>query len=84
MKAAVTGCGLALPLPQLSAEPLPVQHKEGTSHGFLVLRSQQGQRLATGELIQTVEGERVTGELVLHFNDGMQLRRVLMLKAYPV
>ena len=62
--------GLALPLPQLSATPVPVQHKEGTSHGFVVLRSQQGQSLATGEVIQTVEGERVTSELVLHFKDG--------------
>lgn len=62
--------GLALPLPQLSATPVPVQHKEGTSHGFVVLRSEKGQRLATGEMVQTVDGERVTSELVLHFNDG--------------
>lgn len=54
----------------LSATLIPVKHKEGTSHGFLVLRSQDGQTLATGDLIQTVEGEKVTNELVLRFKDG--------------
>jgi hypothetical protein len=39
-------------------------------HGFIVLRSQEGQQLATGEMIQTVEGESVTSEIVLHFSDG--------------
>jgi hypothetical protein len=62
--------GVALYPSQLSARLIPVRHKEGTSHGFVVLRSQEGQELATGEIIQTIEGERVTSELVLHFGDG--------------
>lgn len=57
-------------LPKVSATLIPVRHKEGTSHGFLVLRSQDGQTLATGSMIQTVEDEDVTNELVLHFKDG--------------
>ena len=61
---------LAVCVPNLSATLIPVKHKEGTLHGFLVLRSQDGQTLATGDMIQTVEGETVTSELVLHFKDG--------------
>jgi len=49
---------------------VPVKHREGTAHGFLVLRSEQGSALASGELIQTLNGERVTSRLELHFKDG--------------
>lgn len=52
------------------AEVVPVRHKEGTAHGFLVLHSLDGKLLATGETIQTTEGERVTSETVFHFRDG--------------
>jgi hypothetical protein len=55
---------------ELSATLIPVKHKEGVSHGFIVLHSQDGRRLAAGDMIQTVEGERVTSEVVLHFGDG--------------
>jgi hypothetical protein len=53
-----------------SATLIPVKHKEGVAHGFIVLRSQQGQQLATGDMIQNVEGGRVVSEVVLRFNDG--------------
>lgn len=53
-----------------SAELVPVRHKEGTVHGFLVLRSQDQKLIATGEMIQTTNGERVTSEIVFHFRDG--------------
>lgn len=49
---------------------VPAKHKEGTSHGFLVLHSLDGKLLATGQLIQTIEGERITSEVVFHFRDG--------------
>jgi hypothetical protein len=57
-------------LPQCSGTSIPVKHKEGVSHGFIVLHSKDGQMLATGDMIQTIEGERVTSEVVLHFKDG--------------
>ena len=47
-----------------------MRHKEGVAHGFLVLSTQQGETLATGDQIQTVRGDRVTTELVFHFKDG--------------
>src|SRR4051812_45574655 len=43
---------------------------EGTVHGFLVLRTQQGETLAAGDLIQVVRGDRLISELVFHFKDG--------------
>jgi hypothetical protein len=60
---------LLIPFPS-SASLIPVKHKEGTVHGFLVLRSQQGRILAAGDLIQTIDGDRVTEEVVFHFRDG--------------
>jgi len=54
----------------LVAEPVPVRYAEGLVHGFLVLRSTDGQILAEGDLLQTVHGDRVTSRLVFHFKDG--------------
>jgi hypothetical protein len=50
--------------------PVAVLHKEGLVHGFLVLRSVDGKLLASGDLIQTAVGDRVTSELIFHFKDG--------------
>lgn len=54
----------------LRAQSVAVRHVEGVVHGFLALRSQGGDRLATGDLIQTTDGNRVTSRLVFHFDDG--------------
>ena len=53
-----------------SAEPVPVKDPEGSLHGFLSLRSPAGDVLASGDLIQGVEGDRVTSRLVFRFKDG--------------
>ncbi|MDQ2773589.1 MAG: hypothetical protein M3Y57_01480 [Acidobacteriota bacterium] len=54
----------------MRAELVPVRHIEGTERGFLELRTQDGRMLAVGDLIQVVQGERVTSHLVFHFKDG--------------
>jgi hypothetical protein len=54
----------------VSGEPVAVRHAEGLVHGFLVLRSPQGAILASGDLIQTARGNRVTSRLVFRFKDG--------------
>ena len=64
------GVGSALAQAPLSAEPVSVRYKEGTSHGFVVVRSVEGKVLASGDAIQTVSGDRVTSQLTLHFKDG--------------
>ena len=62
--------GSALTQAPLYAESVSVRHKEGTLHGFVVVRSVDGKKLASGDAIQTVRGDRVTSQLTLHFKDG--------------
>jgi hypothetical protein len=64
---AVLACALQ---PALPAESVPVRHVEGTLHGFLVLRSQEGHVLAVGDLVQIVRGNRITSHLLFRFKDG--------------
>lgn len=52
------------------AEPVSVHHPEGTLHGFLSLSTLGGRVLAVGDVLQIVEGDRVTSHLVFHFKDG--------------
>jgi hypothetical protein len=54
----------------LCAESVSVRYKEGTSHGFVVVRSVDRKLLASGDAIQTVTSDRVTSQLTLHFRDG--------------
>ena len=64
-------CGVALMSAASSAQQaVPVRHPEGLVHGFLVLSNLQGQRLADGDLIQHVQGDRVTTRLTFRFKDG--------------
>ncbi len=54
----------------VSAQPIPVRHVEGTLHGFLCLRAQDGHIIAYGDLAQVAHGSTVTDHLVFHFRDG--------------
>ena len=54
----------------LTAEPVAVRFAEGLVHGFLALRSLDGKILASGDLIQSARGGRVTSQVVFRFNDG--------------
>jgi hypothetical protein len=54
----------------LLAQPVAVRHVEGTTHGFLVLRTEEHKVIATGDLNQTVQGDRVVSNLTFHFKDG--------------
>ena len=56
--------------PNAPAQPVAVRHVEGTLHGFLTLRSQDGKLLAVGDLTQVVHGSRVTSRLVFRYKDG--------------
>src|SRR5713101_6970206 len=54
----------------LPAAPVAVRHTEGLIHGFLVLSTMDGSRLAQGDLIQFSANNRVTNQLVFKFKDG--------------
>lgn len=58
---------VSLPLP---AAQVPVRHKEGLLHGFLVLRTMEGKIIADGDLVQVIHGDRVTSRLTFRFKDG--------------
>jgi hypothetical protein len=52
------------------AAPVAVRYAEGVTHGFLVLRSADGETLAEGDLLQVVKPEGVDSRLVFRFRDG--------------
>jgi hypothetical protein len=51
-------------------ESVRVRHVEGTIHGFLVLRTQEGHAIAVGDLVQVIHGERVISRRLFRFKDG--------------
>jgi hypothetical protein len=61
-------CGLAAGA--RAQQPMPVRYVEGTLHGFLSLRGQDGRVIAAGELSQVAHGSQVTARLTFHFRDG--------------
>jgi hypothetical protein len=62
--------GLLVSAAVIRAEPVAVRYTEGTVHGFLILRTPEGKRLASGDLIQEVKGGRLVSNLAFHFKDG--------------
>jgi hypothetical protein len=68
--AALLTCALLLPSQVLSQSPVAVHYAEGVVHGFLVLRTLDGNALAEGDVTQFARGDRVTSHTVLHFKDG--------------
>ena len=54
----------------LPAESVPVRHMEGTVHGFLAVRTMEGETIAAGDLFQVVQGDRLVSNLIFHFKDG--------------
>lgn len=54
----------------LTAEQVPAHHKQGSMHGFLLLKSADGKVLAMGDQVNIVEGDRVQSRLTFHFIDG--------------
>lgn len=50
-----------------------VKYREGTVHGFLVLKDTQGNVLAHGDQVQTVQGDTVNSRMMFEFPDGSVL-----------
>ena len=60
----------ALLVSSLASSQVTVTHQEGSIHGFLVLRSEPGEILATGDVNQTLKAGRVTARTTFRFKDG--------------
>jgi hypothetical protein len=56
--------------PGAQADPMPVLHVQGTIHGFLDLRDEDGQVVASGDTVEMVHGDRVTIKTLFSFKDG--------------
>lgn len=63
-------CGAILLCSTGWAGVVPVRYREGSTHGFLELRTLGGKRLAAGDEMQLVRGDRVITELLFRFTDG--------------
>ena len=61
---------LGTALSTITAAPVPVRFAEGVTHGFLLLRSLDGELLATGDLLQVVRDGEVDKRMVFQFKDG--------------
>jgi hypothetical protein len=86
----ILASAILLLAPPLMADQVPVRYIEGRIHGFVVLRDLDDNILASGELTQLVNGNRVSTELRFHFKDGstheetavFSQRRTFQLLAY--
>ncbi len=63
-------CGVLFPIQIGPAAQVTVLHTQGELHGFLVLRTVDGDVIADGDLAQVTRGDRVTTRLVFRFKDG--------------
>ena len=54
----------------LSASTIRVKYKEGVTHGFLVLTTEEGTPIAEGDSTEVVHGNQVTSHLIYRFKDG--------------
>jgi hypothetical protein len=89
----VLACGVFVFHCWPAAGQVAVHHTEGLVHGFLVLRTLEGETLAHGDLTQVAHANHVTTHLVFHFKDGSvhdetavysQLRNFQLLRAHLV
>lgn len=49
---------------------VPVRYSEGTAHGFLTLRAEDGTRIADGALLQVPRERNIESRLVFRFRDS--------------
>lgn len=52
------------------ADPVPVHQPEGSIHGFLEVRSEDGRVVASGDVTHVMAGDRITSRTIFKFKDG--------------
>ena len=63
-------CAIACAARPAAGENVAVRRLQGTFHGFLILKTLEGKVLASGDLVQVAQGERITTRLTYRFRDG--------------
>jgi hypothetical protein len=53
-----------------NADTVPLRHPQGTLHGFLELRNNDGHIVASGDITQVVHGDEITSRTIFNFKDG--------------
>ena len=56
--------------PRGEAAPVPVRFTEGMVRGFLELKDAKGNRIASGDFLQTSHGGEIKSRMALQFKDG--------------
>src|SRR5438128_569488 len=59
-----------LPLSPALAGPVAVRFPEGVTRAFPTVSSLDGQKIAYGDLVQVVRGDRVVSRMTFRFKDG--------------
>lgn len=62
----------------LTAAPVPVRFPEGSIHGFITLRTQEGRFLAQGDLLEVVMGGQIQKTTVFRFKDGSHFEETVV------
>lgn len=75
---------LALIAASAAADPVTIHFPDGTTHGFLVLRSLKGQILAHGELLAFPRADRMESRLTWRFRDGSLQDEIVTYLQKPV
>ena len=69
---------------RVAADPVRVHFPEGITHGFLVLKSLQGQTLAQGEITALPKGDQMESRLTWRFRDGSLQDEMVVYLQKPV
>lgn len=62
--------GALVPAACAPGQTVRVRHREGTLRGFVVLKSEKGETLASGEFSEVPSGDTIKSRLVFYFRDG--------------
>ena len=68
----------------LTAAPIPVRFAEGSIHGFLVLRTQEGRFLAQGDLLEVARGAEIQKTTRFRFKDGSLFEETVVFTQHGV
>ncbi len=70
MRAGLIAAVVLLPLSPALAGPVVVRFPEGVTRAFPTVSSLDGQKIAYGDLVQVVRGDRVVSRMTFRFKDG--------------